>query len=220
MGELSGYKAFIFDWDGTLRSVSIARKVNSMINPNWRRKKHEVHAEVHAPHPREISAGTKHVHTSSTLADLKEAEGELMALIADVSLRFIVPKLSYGAKQLLERLDSRGALVALYTDGALWRVYHELEYLRVTDYFDAVLSAQSLMRLKPDPLGLEVLLKALGTKKAEAVYVGDMRDDILAARNAGISSCAVTNGFDRPAALKAARPDYIYDSLEGLAREL
>ncbi len=220
MGALSRYKTFIFDWDGTLRSVSAARKLNSIVNPNWRRKKSVAHSGPDRSTPNDITANAKHVHTSTTLAKLRGAESEFFVFWADVSLKFMVPKLSYGAKPLLENLERRRASVALYTEGALWRVRRELDFLRVTDYFEAILSAQDVGRLKPDPLGLEVLLEALGAKKAGAIYVGDMKDDMLAAKNAGIASCAVTNGFESADMLKGVKPDYIFSSLEELAKEL
>ncbi len=220
MGALSRYRTFIFDWDGTLRSVSIARKINARVNPNWRRKKLAVHVRHESHTITEIEAGLGHVHTNKTLAELRNAESEFMAFVADLSLKFITPRLGYGARPLLEKLTERGSSVALYTDAALWRAYRELDYLKVMHYFDAILSAQSLHRLKPDPLGLEVLMKALGARRATTLYVGDMKDDVKAARNAGITSCVVTNGFDSADMLKAVDPDYMFSSLEELAKEL
>ena len=220
MGELSKYKSFIFDWDGTLRSVSAARKLNAALNPYWRARKARVRGKFRKPTQREIALSMRHVHTSKTLAELHEAETAVLTFIGDLSLAFIVPKLSYGSREVLETLNKGGKDVALFTDAALWRAYKELERVRAMKYFDAILSAQSILRLKPDPLGIEILLKALRADRRTTIYIGDAIDDIILARNSGIASAVVTNGFDSASMLAKWRPDYMFSGMEALGREL
>ncbi|MCL5099921.1 MAG: HAD family hydrolase [Candidatus Marsarchaeota archaeon] len=220
MGQLSPYKTFIFDWDGTLRGVSTARKLNAALNPHWRTKKSLSRGSVRKYTKDEIAANMRHVHTGRTLAELHEAETALLTFIGDLSLAFIVPRLSYGSRETLEALKEKGKEVALFTDAALWRVYRELDRLNVIGYFDAILSAQSIMRLKPDPLGIEILLRVLRANRRTTIYVGDSIDDIKLAENAGIASAAVTNGFDSASMLSKWRPDYMFTSMEEFGRAL
>ena len=220
MGELSRYRSFIFDWDGTLRRVSAARKLNAALNPYWRARKARVRGKFRKPTQREIALSMRHVHTSKTLAELHEAETAVLTFIGDLSLAFIVPKLSYGSREVLETLNKKGKDVALFTDAALWRAYKELERVRAMKYFDAILSAQSILRLKPDPLGIEILLKALRADRRTTIYIGDATDDIILARNSGIASAVVTNGFDSASMLAKWRPDYMFSGMEELGREL
>ncbi len=48
---------------------------------------------------------------------------------------------------------------------------------------------------KPDPAGVFLVLKELGSHPSEAVYIGDSDQDILTAQNAGLPCISVTWGF-------------------------
>lgn len=54
--------------------------------------------------------------------------------------------------------------------------------------FDAIVIAHSLNRIKPKPhpQGLEQCLSILKVQKDKAIYVGNSRDDIETAENAGV----------------------------------
>ena len=110
--------------------------------------------------------------------------------------------------------------MVLFSNGAEYRVLKELAYVGIEDYFEMIVSAQDLKALKPNPLGLEVIIKALRAKKERAIYIGDMTTDIAMAKYAGISSCAVSCGFDSYIKLKSTHPDYIFRSIEELKKAL
>lgn len=59
-------------------------------------------------------------------------------------------------------------------------------------------------------------LNELGIDKHEAIYIGDHRNDVLAAKEAGIASCAVTTGFETKDDFLPYKPDIIIDKLEEL----
>ncbi len=56
--------------------------------------------------------------------------------------------------------------------------------------------------------------------KSSCYYIGDEVRDILAAKKAGVTSVGVTWGFNDPAAIKDAKPDFIADSPKGLLKIL
>jgi HAD superfamily hydrolase (TIGR01549 family) len=59
-------------------------------------------------------------------------------------------------------------------------------------------------------------IKKIGCEKSEAIYVGDHINDILAAKESGVASCAVTTGFHTKDDFLPYEPDMIIDKLEEL----
>lgn len=210
------FDLFIFDWDGTLSSVKLLRKINEKVNPFWKYKK-DVQSravmEKEQDFDKLASKVKRGMHRKST-------ETRLFAPIIDFSISLTRPKLHNDSRELLEDLRRRKKKVVLLTNGASWRVAKELELLDVSRYFDLVVSAQDLKILKPNPLGINVILALMKTKRSRAVYIGDMGDDILLAKYAKVSSCALACGFDNYQKLKSFKPDYLFRSVEMLWKAL
>jgi len=73
-------------------------------------------------------------------------------------------------------------------------------------FFAKIYGGNSFDTKKPDPLGVNTLLKETHTAPAHAMIVGDSSVDILTGRNAGITTCGVTYGF-APHTLCEVPPD-------------
>jgi phosphoglycolate phosphatase len=90
-----------------------------------------------------------------------------------------------------------------------------LEGLELARYFKYIHGGNSFERKKPDPMGLEVLLKDFNAAPREALMVGDSDVDVLTARNANTWACGVTYGFGSDRLAKCP-PDLLLDSLADL----
>jgi len=209
------YDTFIFDWDGTLRKMSILYRLNTIINPSWRYKKARAKGGLKS---RTAKEGLKNYTKGSFRA--RELKNDIMVPFIDLYMLFSKPVLNYAAKEVLEELDRKGLKIALFTDGSSYRVFREVNHLHIDKYFDTVLSAQSIGKLKPDPLGLEIIISALRSKKSKTVYVGDMVDDILAAKEAGIDSCSVATGLSSFQELAEYKPNYTFYNMEEIKTNL
>ncbi len=216
------FDTFIFDWDGTLRDMSTLHKLNATFNPHWNYKKLKS-LENYKKRP----MAQKQIKSSKGLAlyrrEIKNAykvEKSVGTFFIDVALMFVKPRMHRYAREVLVELNKKEMNVALFTDGAKYRVLGELHRLKAENYFDIILSAQSIRRLKPDPSGLEIIIDALGARKSSTIYFGDMVDDIITAREAGICSAAMGNGFSGINLLKSKNPDYVFTSMEELFRKL
>ncbi len=64
-----------------------------------------------------------------------------------------------------------------------------------TKDFDSIVGGDSAPRAKPDPDPIWMAVKECGTTPSRTLYVGDLKSDIVAARNAGVASCAVKWGY-------------------------
>jgi HAD superfamily hydrolase (TIGR01509 family) len=216
MGLMNKYGLFVFDWDGTLSSVKLLRKINERINPFWQYKKNTQGRLVNK-RDMDFSKLTEKVRRSMRR---KSAENMFFAPFLDFSIYLIRPKLHNDAIEVLKELKKNGKGVVLLTNGASWRIVKELKLLKVYDYFDLIISAQDLKILKPNPLGLNIAISLMKYDKRRAIYIGDMVDDVLMAKYANVKSCAVSCGFDNYRKLRSIKPDYLFRSIEDLKKSL
>jgi phosphoglycolate phosphatase len=94
-----------------------------------------------------------------------------------------------------------------------------LEGLNLLPFFRYVYGGNSFETKKPDPEGMNVLLRDLGIGASEAMVVGDSDVDVRTARNAGAWACGVTYGFGL-ASLRDNPPDLMLDNLAELPAHL
>lgn len=78
--------------------------------------------------------------------------------------------------------------------------------------FSFVLGQTPGFRSKPNPDGIDYILKNCSSYKDECFLVGDSEVDILTAQNSGVNSIAVTWGFRSRETLSTQDPDFIVDT--------
>lgn len=83
--------------------------------------------------------------------------------------------------------------------------------LGLSSYFKSVYGGNSFETKKPDPLGVNTLLREHGVGAEEAVIIGDSVIDIQTGKNAGLWTCACTYGLS-PETLKVVSSDATVDS--------
>lgn len=112
-----------------------------------------------------------------------------------------------GIRDVLAELQSSGYKMAVLTNKPARISTDILGALQVTDYFFQVIGGDTLSAKKPDPIGIETLLKESGVDLNDALMIGDSDVDIQTARNAGIKACGVLWGL-KPASLELVKPDF------------
>ena len=100
-----------------------------------------------------------------------------------------------GVMETLAGLRDSGLALAVCTNKPSKATAEVLASLDLGRFFDLVVGADDTPALKPDPLHVTLILDRLGVRPAEAVMVGDSRNDILAARRAGVRSVALSFGY-------------------------
>lgn len=90
-----------------------------------------------------------------------------------------------------------------------------LEGLDLAHYFRYVHGGTSFERKKPDPMGMEFLLKDFQAAPRETMMIGDSEVDVRTARNANTWACGVTYGLGSEG-LAAFPPDVLVESLAEL----
>jgi phosphoglycolate phosphatase len=85
------------------------------------------------------------------------------------------------------------------------------EALGLSPFFFQIYGGNSFHTKKPDPHGLQTLMKEANAAPAETLMIGDSDVDVLTARNAGAWAMGCTFGL-APHTLEAAPPDVLVDS--------
>jgi HAD superfamily hydrolase (TIGR01509 family) len=125
------------------------------------------------------------------------------------------PKLIAGVRRILARLANAHHL-GLVTSGDRDRVTRELRQFRLTTVFAARVCSGDTLRKKPHPEPLRLALRKMQLDSIACVYVGDAPQDIEMARRAGVRAIGVLGPFPTEKRLRAARPDFLLESLEEL----
>lgn len=209
-GLLGKYDLFIFDWDGTLCRMKLVLRANEIL----KRTLHVWNEDSSIKDFKRLNYDLK-----KKLKSIEE-RNDLTTALFDVFMGLDKPTLHNDSLKLMERLKAKGKKIALFSNGGSYRIVKELGYLGLIGYFDIIVSARDLNAIKPNPTGVRYILSTLKVKQDRCLYMGDMIDDMLAAKLAHVHSCAVADGFDSYHKLKSIHPDYIFKSIEELYKSL
>jgi HAD superfamily hydrolase (TIGR01509 family) len=202
-----GVQGVLFDWDGTLidsyhadtsaylamfKEMGIAWGLDELeknYSPNW----YEVYRAARLPRKRWPDADRAwRMHYAKHR-----------------------PKLMAGARGILARLRDAHPL-GLVTNGDRDRVTRQLRRFRLTTLFAARVCSGDTVRKKPHPEPLRLALRQMKLDPSACVYVGDAPQDVQMARRAGVRAIGVLGPFPTEKRLRAARPEFLINSLEEL----
>jgi phosphoglycolate phosphatase len=119
-----------------------------------------------------------------------------------------------GVAEALRAVD--GPRCAVLTNKPGPHARRILEGLALASHFDRICGAGDVPARKPDPRGLETLMKELGASPDETWMVGDSPVDVQTARAAGAKVAGVTWGL-APEGLRREGPDRLVDDPRELA---
>jgi phosphoglycolate phosphatase len=119
-----------------------------------------------------------------------------------------------------ETLDALTAMpMAVLTNKPVGASRGILQGLGLAETFQIIYGGNSFERKKPDPMGVEIILREFGAAPSQVMFVGDSEIDVLTARNAGTWICGVTYGFGSHR-LAEFPPDLLVDNLTELLPHL
>ncbi|NBA97741.1 phosphoglycolate phosphatase [Pseudomonas sp. R5(2019)] len=151
-------------------------------------------------------------------ADIGEAETEqALALFMDSyadshDLTEVYP----GVRDTLKWLHKQGVEMALITNKPERFVAPLLDELKLGRYFRWIIGGDTLPQQKPDPAALLFVMKMAGVEPRQALFVGDSRNDVLAAKAAGVACVALTYGYNHGRPISEESPALVIDDLRVL----
>ncbi|MCX6084031.1 MAG: HAD-IA family hydrolase [Caldiserica bacterium] len=208
------FDLYVFDLDGTLVDTrhDIAEAVNHVLR---------LHARPVADVATVISWVGDGLDDMMVRA-FKTDEGEFVGELVDEFRSYYVDHctdFSYvygGCSETLMSLQERGAHLSVLTNKPQDLSLEILGRLGILQYFDHVVGPGDADLRKPNPSNLLSLVRDIGTSKERTIMIGDSRNDILVARNAGVASCGCTFGYIGRDALLELKPTYLLETWPGL----
>jgi phosphoglycolate phosphatase len=205
--------ALIFDLDGTLidSKLDLALAVNATLEHMGRATlSHErIYGYVGKGAPRLIEQA---LGPGASPADCQQG---LEYFLSYYRQHMLDNTVTYpGVREGLAALE--GLPMAVLTNKPVRFSQYILDGLGLAGYFRFVYGGNSFETKKPDPAGMEVLLRDFKAAPKQAMLVGDSEVDVQTARNAGTWACGVTYGLGSER-LAEYPPDLLVDSLVELA---
>lgn len=116
----------------------------------------------------------------------------------------------------LAALAEKGLPMGLVTNKPTPFVLPMLERLGIAHYFKIIIGGDDVENKKPHPEALHKVMEKLNLSAEELLFVGDSRNDILAAQAAGCCSIGLTYGYNYGEAIELSKPDFVYDHFNDL----
>ncbi len=146
-----------------------------------------------------------------------EQEAEALAIFMQVygsgdSLTTLYP----GALDTLKSLHLLGVKLALVTNKPEKFLPRLLADTAMAEFFQWIVGGDTLPEKKPDPAGLLWVMQQAQVTAEQCLFVGDSRNDVLAAHAADVACIAVTYGYNYGQPISAENPALVVDDLREL----
>jgi HAD superfamily hydrolase (TIGR01509 family) len=202
-------KLVILDNDGTMRDsrAMITRAYKETFEHfNLAMPSQEmIAAYMHAGPEKFFGALTPHENTQELTTYYRSILGNLLGNIHAYD----------GVSDTLQKLRDMGLQLAVVSASKF--LQHDLASNGIENYFDYVVDGHAVTRPKPDPEGINIVLRHLRVAPQEAIYIGDLPADVVMGKAAGLKAViAVTHGFATKAQLQQSAPDYFVESFSEL----
>lgn len=208
--NLRDKKAIIFDMDGVIIDTE---KI-------WKQAEKEIFSALGVQVIKEYSKETESMTTTEATQywfekfpwkgkGLKEKEQMVISRVSE--LIELEECLIYGVKTFIENLKCENYKIGLATNSPYAIIPTVLERLEIAHLFDTVSSAEFEEKGKPDPAIYYSTAKKLGVPSKDCLVIEDSNSGMLAAKKAGMTVVAFTNGNKE---IDFEFADYRIDSFE------
>jgi phosphoglycolate phosphatase len=207
----------IFDLDGTLidSSEDLAISVNAMLRNAGRA---EISRDLVQSYVGNGAAVLVRRAFGSDASEEEVADGLAFFLKFYRKHALEHTKLYPGVRDIVEQLSGQHTLAVLTNKPERISV-DIIAALGLAQHFALVYGGDRFASKKPDPSGIEALMKDTGISQPETMMIGDTSIDVQTALNAGVRSCGVGWGF-RPESFVSVPPDIFIRTPEELVHRL
>ena len=122
-----------------------------------------------------------------------------------------------AVSETLSLLAHAGYSMAVVTNKPDEFVQPLLQSAGISHFFTHTLGGGRLPQKKPDPRPLQYLCEQFKVTPGETLMVGDSRNDIQAARAAGISVVGLSYGYNHGEPIEDSQPDWVLHRFDELA---
>jgi len=119
---------------------------------------------------------------------------------------------------VLRELRKRGIVLGVASNIPTLFLRGHLNKFKIEGYFDTITGQEDCDEQKPSPKPILLTIDKLGARPQEAMYVGDMEEDIIAGKLANVSTVAIVRNesYHPRWRLERQKPDFFISSLQEL----
>ena len=125
-------------------------------------------------------------------------------------------KLYEGVEETLKALKELSKKIAVVTNKYEALSVEILKRLKVLEFIDLVVGADTTSEKKPHPLPIFYTLEKLKSDKENSIIIGDSETDVLTGKNAGIKTALVLQGYGNKDIALSLNPDYILNDVKSM----
>jgi len=122
-----------------------------------------------------------------------------------------------GITELLRKIKRSGRRLALVTGVEKTMMEYSLNPFKLSEFFEARITADDVQKSKPDPEGINLALSRIKVDAKESMYVGDSPADIVAGKRAGVVTGAALWSPENRGDPTTEHPDYEFRSVQQLS---
>ncbi len=121
-----------------------------------------------------------------------------------------------GVSQTLQKLHQQNVPMAIVTNKPTPFVAPLLKSLGIDSLFSRVIGGDDVVAKKPHPAAIYLVLGSFGLTTNELLFIGDSRNDIQAAKSAGVRSVGMTYGYNYGEPIADSQPDAVLETFDQL----
>ncbi len=125
-----------------------------------------------------------------------------------------------GVREGLDYLKSQGYQLGCVTNKSEQFTHPILKVLGIFNDFKIIISGDTLVKRKPDPMPLLYCAEHFQLKPEECLMLGDSVSDVKAARAAGFDIICMSYGYNHGNDIADENPDLVIDSMSQLSEHL
>jgi len=209
-------KAVIFDLDGTLKEFNLDIKacrtkiINFLTQEGFSRSLFSLNESAFDM----LKKVKKYLVTEDgKKQEFAKIKDMIFSVVEDFELEAArTAKMFAGIPETLKALRDMKLEIALCTISSEKTTSYILKRFHLEQFFDAVITRESVFEVKPHPKHLEAALDALKVRSQEAVLVGDSVKDIECAIQLNVLAVGVTTGLSSIEELTCSGAHYIASS--------
>ena len=209
-------KAVIFDLDGTLKEFNLDTKacrttlINRLTQEGFPRSLFSLN-ETAFDMLKKIK-NSRLIEGEKNM-DFSKIRDMIFSVVEDFELEAAkTAKIFEGIPETLQALRDMKLEIALCTISSEKPTNYILKRFHIEQFFDAVITRDSVFEVKPHPKHLEAALDALKVRAQEALLVGDSVKDIQCAVQLNVLAVGVTTGLSSMEELSRSGAHYIASS--------
>lgn len=128
------------------------------------------------------------------------------------------PKLYPSSLELLYFLKAQKFKLGIVTSKTKTLCIDTLKYLEIFELFDSIICHDDVKNSKPNPEGLEKLIKTLNIKNENCIYIGDSIVDAIPAKQLNIFFFGVLSGFHSKNDFNQINEYFIFNNIEDILK--